>query len=362
MNVRVNPKPQLVRAFECLVWCAVAWFAPGAGCAYQRADFGFDRQLLQADALTDDGDYAAARALYLSIAPDSERQDLLSYIRYRLAYLTELEGDAAAALEQYEAIWTHPLGVYDERAAQAMYRSGRVRRELLGDESGALAMWSDLVRMYPNTTFALDGLTELVRHARSTGQIEAMRDWLRAVADELARSEVGDNVLYAWATLTDDDLGDCDLALEAYETIMTTYTRGGLWDDSLWRTSLCHRRQGRIDAEYALLLGFIDAREVSFVAADYDSEYYGDALDRMATIHEERQQWQQAIEMWERYLSIFPLTLRADDVTWHIMELSEETGDRERRCAGLERMRGEFFESRWLDDAEALVQRTGGCP
>jgi tetratricopeptide (TPR) repeat protein len=340
----------------------VAWFAPGAGCAYQRADFGFDRQLLQADALTDDGDYAAARALYLSIAPDSERQDLLSYIRYRLAYLTELEGDAAAALEQYEAIWTHPLGVYDERAAQAMYRSGRVRRELLGDESGALAMWSDLVRMYPNTTFALDGLTELVRHARSTGQIEAMRDWLRAVADELARSEVGDNVLYAWATLTDDDLGDCDLALEAYETIMTTYTRGGLWDDSLWRTSLCHRRQGRIDAEYALLLGFIDAREVSFVAADYDSEYYGDALDRMATIHEERQQWQQAIEMWERYLSIFPLTLRADDVTWHIMELSEETGDRERRCAGLERMRGEFFESRWLDDAEALVQRTGGCP
>lgn len=331
------------------------------GCAYQQRDWTFDRDLLAADALTDAGQYEQARQAYEGLAWRSERQDLLAYIRYRLAYLFELQGDASAALAAYERVWRDPVDVYDDRAAQALYRTGRVQRDMLGDEEAALASWAMLIRMYPNTNFAEDGLYELLRHARRTDAIVDLLPWLQAVSGELSRSEIGDNLYFEWARILDDDLDRCEEAMPMWEGIMTTYTRGGLWDDSIWRTGECHRQAGRIDAEYEVLLSFIDGREVSFVAADYDSEYYGDAIDRLATIHEEREQWVPAIEMWERYLRIFPLSLRADDLNWHIMELSARIGDSERVQRSVDRLRQDYPESRWLDDAEALCAQRGGC-
>jgi tetratricopeptide (TPR) repeat protein len=332
-----------------------------SGCAYQQRDWSFDRELLDADAMTDDGRYGEARTAYEGLAWRSERQDLLAYIRYRLAYLHELEGDAAAAIAAYEQVWRDPVDVYDDRAAQALYRTGRVQRDMLDDEQAALDTWAQLIRMFPNTNFAEDGLFELLRHARRTDAEAEFLPWLQSVSVELARSEIGDNLFFEWARILDDDLDRCEEAMPIWEGIMTTYTRGGLWDDSIWRTGECLRDAGRIDDEYEVLLSFVDGREVSFVAADYDSEYYGDAIDRMATIHEDREEWIAAIAMWERYLRIFPLSLRADDLNWRIMELSVNIGDTERIQRSVDRLREDYPESRWVDDAEELCAQQRGC-
>ena len=148
------------------------------------------------------------------------------------------------------------------------------------------------------------------------------------------------------------------IAPPLYRIVITRFHRSGLVDDSIWRTSLCLRRNDRIDDEYALLLDFIDGREVSWVMADYDSEYYGDTIRRLAEIHEQREQIAEAIEMWRRFQETFPLSLRVDDVQFHIMELQAQLGDTDGMFKSLRWLERNYPDSRFIARGRDLLQAT----
>jgi tetratricopeptide (TPR) repeat protein len=323
--------------------------------------WSYDRGLLRADAMADRGDMEGARAAYEALARQPQRDDQLRYVRYRLAYLLELEARWDEALRAYDGIWRTPADTYDDRSAQALYRMGMVFDRGLGQRDEALEAWDRLVRAFPNSNFAEDGLFRIRSHWLEARRPEVLLAWLSDRFEELRRSEIADNLLYTWARVMDDTMGRCDEAIPAYATLIGGFPRGTLVDDAIWYTAQCHGRRGRLDEEFQLLLDFIDGREISFVMADYDSPWYGAALRRMAEIRETQGRLAEAIEVWERFLRTFPLSLRADDTGYHLMELYAALGQPEAMRRWLDWLREEHPESRWLVRGEALCARTGGC-
>lgn len=313
------------------------------------------RDLLAADRLADQREYAAAAAAYRALAPAVDRDELLTYVRYRLALMLELEGRHDEALEAYAVIYRAPQSLYDHTAGQALFRTAEILRSAYGDEDEALRVYRSVVETFPNTFFADDALFELIDAARARGESQQLYAWLTQVYPALRGSEIADNLAYWTARLLQDDLGRPEEALEVYRVLLLEFHPSGLMDDSLWRSALCYRTLDRIDEEYWLLKAFVDAREVSWIMADYESEYYRPALYRMAEIHEDRDELSEAIAVYRRFQRMYPLSLRRDDVQFHVMELQMELGD----VAGMEEslawLRREYPDSRFVRRGEELL-------
>lgn len=337
----------------------LSWFAvTGAGCGVPYDDWAFHRALLDADRLADDRRNMEAAEAYWDLAFDARRDDLLRYIRFRIALMYEREGRFDEALALYALIYRQPASLYDDYAANALLRTGYILRDELGRTGEGLDVIAAVIRTFPDTMYADDALTDLLRYWRDRERPDLMLAFLGDVYPPLFETEIADNLVYWSARLLDEDYDDCDEAMPLYRIVITRFHRSGLVDDSIWRTALCLRRNDRIDEEYALLLDFIDGREVSWVMADYDSEYYGDTIRRLAEIHEQREQIAEAIEMWRRFQETFPLSLRVDDVQFHIMELQAQLGDTDGMFKSLRWLERNYPDSRFIARGRDLLQAT----
>lgn len=333
----------------------------GQGCAYPAHRWSYDRQLLAADRMADHGDYEGARAAYETLAWETVREDDLRYVRYRLAYLYELQGEFAQAIEAYSAIAADPGDGLDQYPSQALYRIGRIQHDEFGEIDTAFNTWDQAILTFPNSDFTEDSMTAIMRIWRRESNRDALLGWLAERASQLAPTEIGDNLLYWTARVLVEEFSDYETAFPLYVRVYTEYPRGGLWDDAMWRAAGCLGSMQQIDEEYALLESFIDRREISIMVADYDSGWYNDALYRMAEIHEQRGDTDGAIAVWTRFMETFPLSIEADDVAFHIMELEAP------RCGlavmndWMDYLNEEHPESRHIDDAAALVANCGGA-
>ena len=325
------------------------------GCGTTPERWDFYRALLDADVLADDGEYAEARTAYEALAPASDRDDLLLYIRFRIALMDELAGDFDAAITGYREIWESPYSLYDHTAGQSLFRTAELVRDEFGDEAGAVELFETLIETFPNTHSADDALFELIAYWRGRGESRRLVDYMTSRYVALQRTEVADNFVYWSARLLQDDLGDCEAALALYEIVIVNFHPSGLADDSVWRSGLCHRTRGDLDAEYRLLSAFVDAREVSWIMADYESEYYKPSLFRMAEIHEDRGELAESIRVLERFQRMYTLSLERDDTQYRIMELQLRLDD----IAGMEQslrwLEREYPESRFIARGEALI-------
>lgn len=340
-----------------------------------QSDWAFHRALLDADRLADDGEYAEAHDAYVALAADSPRDDLSRYVRFRLAYMMERQGLLDQALDAYRVIWERPQSVYDHEAARAMWRTALIHRDHRDDQA-AWQEWSiRVVDTFPNTIPADDALRELQRSWRSRGQPELFVTFAAARYPSLLNTDIADNLVYWSGRALQEDLGDPLAAIEMYRIIRYRFHRSGFWDDAIWRTALAYRQLhednpahrdelGRSyrDDEERTLWNFLEAREVSWVMADYESPHYMPSLFRLAELREEREQWAEAIEVYRRFQQMYPLSLRVDDVQFHIMELQAELGDLPGMRASLDWLRREYPLSRYIDDAEALIAATEAAP
>ena len=358
---RARSKQTMGRRLTGVVGCVLLASAFGQGCAYPSHRWGYDRQLLAADRMADHGDYEGARAAYESLAWETVREDDLRYVRYRLAYLYELQGEFAQAIEAYSAIAADPGAAVDQYPAQALYRVGRIQLDELGEIDSAFNTWDRAILTFPNSDFSEDSMTSILRIWRSEANRDALLGWLSERSSQLARTEIGDNLLYWTARVLVDEFADYETALPLFVRVYTDYSRGGLWDDAMWHAAGCLGSLQRIDDEYTLLESFIDRREVSLMVADYDSSWYNDALYRMAEIHEQRGDTDGAVAVWSRFMATFPLSIEADDVAFHIMELEAPRCGRATMNDWLAYLNEEHPESRHLDDATALVASCGGA-
>lgn len=339
---------------------AFAVAVAGSGCGRTQDGWAFERALLEVDRLADDERWDEARAGYLAIAPDATRDDLLRYIRYRVALMDHRRGAWDDALAGYAAVYRQPNSVHDEYAGRAMLRSAELVLEAWDDRD----TWHDLmvatIRTYPNTTSADDALFDLRRWYVGEGRAFEFTAILAELFVPLADTEIADNLVYWSARIVEEELGLLDEALPLYWTVAWNYHRSALVDDSIWRLCGVYRELGRIDDEYRVLLDFIDGREVSWVMADYESEYYGDTLYRLAEIHESRGELLEAVGMWRRYQRTYPLSLRNDDLWYHIVELHLERGARGDAEKAYLALRDEYPDSRWVQRARDLIDGRGG--
>jgi len=339
---------------------AIAWSILGAGCGRTQDGWAFERALLDADRIADDERWVEAREAYLAIAPDATRDDLLRYIRFRVALMDHRRGAWDEALAGYAAVYRHPHSIHDQYAGRALLRSGELVLEAWDDREA----WHDLmvatIRTYPNTTSADDALFDLRRWYVEQGRAFELTELLAELFVPLSDTEIGDNLAYWSARIVHEELGLLDEALPLYWTVAWNYHRSALVDDSIWRITEVYRELGRIDDEYRVLLDFIDGREVSWVMADYESEYYSDTLNRLAEIHEEREEWLEAIGMWRRYQRTYPLSLRNDDIWYHIIELHMTRGSNADAEKAWLAMRDEYPDSRWVPRARDLIDGRGG--
>ena len=325
------------------------------GCGTTPERWDFYRALLDADALADDREYLEARAAYLALAAESDRDDLLLYIRYRVALMDEMAGDYEEAVAGYREIWETPYSLYDHTAGQALFRTAEIVRDAFGDEATAVELFETLIETFPNTYSADDALFELIAYWRSRGESHRLVDYMTSHYVALQWSEVADNFVYWSARLLQDDIGDCGAALALYEIVIVNFHPSGFADDSVWRSGLCHRSLGQVDDEYRLLSAFVDAREVSWIMADYESEYYKPSLFRMAEIHEDRGELVDAIRVLERFQRMYPLSLDRDDTQYRIMELQLELGDVDAMERSLRWLEREYPDSRYIARGEALI-------
>lgn len=341
---------------------AVLLAAAVTGCGISRSRWDLHRELLDADRLADDGQYDAAIDAYEALAPRVDRDDLLAYVRFRIAYMAELDGRHDEALEAYADIYRSPQGLYDHTAGQALFRTAVILRDVHGAEADAVEVFQAVVTTFPNTFYADDALYELIDTWRGRGESRRLYGFLTSSYVALQRTEIADNLAYWTARVLQDDLGDPEAALEVYRILILNFHPSGLVDDSVWRSALCYRTLGRIDDEYRLLDDFVDVREVSWIMADYESEYYKPAMFRMAEIHEERDELPEAIEVYHRFQRMYPLSLRRDDVQFHVMELQQQLGDIEGMRESLDWLRREYPRSRFVRAGEELLAATEAAP
>lgn len=326
------------------------------GCGVTYSQWSFQRQLLAVDAQADRGEYMEAREGYIALAEKAESQVDLQYLQFRAAYMLEQQKDAEGALQAYASIYTRPTHLYDDYAGRALYRAGRVYQDILGDPATARDVWRTLVLGMPDSMFADDALVELRRHAEKTSTQSEFIEWMADVYPQVQDREIADNFVYLTGVLLQDDLDRCDEAIVMYSTLKSHFQRSSFVDDGVWRTSLCHRKRGRIDEEYAVLRESVEGREISVLVGDYNYSHYNPAMRRMAEIHEERGEIEAAIRAWRNFQKVFIFSLDSDDVQYRIIELNDQLG----RVSEMRRLANEMErnwpESRYLPRAWALVE------
>lgn len=338
------------------------------GCGVPQSRWSFHRALLDADRLADDGHYTEAREAYAVLASEAERDDLARYVRFRLARMLEAEGRTAEALAAYQAMFTRPQSLFDHEAAKAMWRTALIHRDVFGDVYAWEAWSVRVVETFPNTIPADDALLALLRHWRASGTPATFVAFAAERYEALANTEIADNLVYWSGRVLQEDIGDTEGALALYAVIRFRFHRSGFWDDAVWRSILAYQSLHAADPSYRdeigrswqdielrALANFIEAREVSWVMADYESAHYIPTLYRMAEIHEERGELAAAIATYRRFQTMYPLSLRVDDVQFQIMELQAELGDLDGMQASLVWLQETYPESKYIDDAQALI-------
>ncbi len=345
------------RASAALVVLLAMALLTGA-CGVPRSAWEFERELLAADRLADYGHHEDAYQAYEALAWRSHREDLLRYIQFRLGLMRERQGRYDEALTQYRSLWAAPMSLYDEEAGRALLRSALIARDALGMPAEGDRLLEGLILTLPNTAAADDAFVELIDVWRESGTSRRIVAFTSEHYPSLANTEIADNFVYWTGRVLQDDLGEPAAALELYWTVISRFHRSALVDDAVWRSASALRSLDRIDEEYGLLMAFIDAREVSWIMADYDSVYYVPALFRLAEIHEERGELVEAIAVWRRYQTTFFLSLRVDDVQYHVMELQRRLGDIRGMRASLQWLRDEHPRSRYVRQGEELLAAT----
>jgi|GEM_PF-5863180 len=337
--------------------CSLLVVSAAAACGTPYSAWSYHEGRRAADRLADDERYDDAIAAYTELSKKAETQQDLQYLQYRTALMLERKGDADAALRAYEQIYSRPIYPYDQVGARAMYRAGRVYRDLLNDDDTAFEVWKATIRAYPDTFHAEDALSEIRNRMNDEGRQAEYIDLVTTLFLELQYTELADNLAYEAAKMLDDHFDRCEEAIELYDLLQTNFPRSGLVDDAIWRTGLCYRHHGDIDAEAKLLEKFVGGRELSIIIGDYDYAWYNPAFKRLAEIEEERGNLLAAIKAYRRFQETFPLSLDNDDMSYKIIQLYDELGNVKQMRRYLDEMKKFWPESRYIPRAEEMVRR-----
>lgn len=339
-----------------LLWTLIAFGTlASAACGQPHTQWESERSLLEADRLADRQEFAAALVEYRRLQGALTRDDLVRYAAFREALMFERMERWTEALEGYALLWTRPVSLHDERAAQALLRSAAIL-DRIGEPERGLEMREAVALRFPNTAFGSDAFRLLRQHWIDSGVPHTQLDWTVRHWPLLRQTELSDTVIYLAAVTIEEVMDDCATAITIYHQIPRTWTRSGLVDDAIWREAGCWRALGDIDNEERILNDFLDGREISLFMGNYDSRFYNPALLRLAEIRAEHGDIDGEIAALRRFIRVFPLSLSVPEVRFRIVELHARNGDPAAMAREARRIVAEHPDSRWGPRAMRLVE------
>jgi len=309
----------------------------------------------RADAGDVDGAIAAYRAAQdkcHALRPARRAQAACAEALLGEAEVLEHAGRTEPAIRTYLAIPARAAGD-PATAATAVYRAG----ELLLRDHQVTPAWTALWRVvtdYPDEPIAADALRALVTDGRRR-DARALADELGKLLTPLAETQIGDNLLWSLADLTEHDLGNPEAARAIYDRIPVDYPASGLRDDARWHAArisrLLHDPAGAAQRLRALLA----TREVAIGAGSYFSIWLDDAqLELGKILRDDLHDLPGAAAAFRRLPSDYPASILRDDALYELAVTLEQMQDHAGACVAVARLGKQFADSKYLARGQEL--------
>nr|WP_240808041.1 tetratricopeptide repeat protein [Polyangium spumosum] len=225
-------------------------------------------------------------------------------------------------------------------------------------------MLFDATAKHTKHGLARRAVKRLVEHEHERGGDEAVLAWAKGPARALRNTDLEENVDYEVAHAL-DRLGRHAEARDAFISIARAhpYPFGTLTDDALWHASLMEEKLGRHEAAITHLRALLAARESAHLTGSYERPRYSPAQMRIAELYRDKLHDHAAARRELRKLSTdHPTSTLRDDALWAEARLARDDGDEDEACDLAERLRKDFFDSRYARCAHLVCDEIRPAP
>lgn len=299
--------------------------------------------------------YRAAQGKCGALQPARRAQAACAEALLGEAEVLEHAGRTEPAIRTYLAIPARAAGD-PATAATAVYRAG----ELLLRDHQVTPAWTALWRVvtdYPDEPIAADALRAVVTDGRRR-DARALADELGKLLTPLAETQIGDNLLWSLADLTEHELGNALAARAIYDRIPVDYPASGLRDDARWHAARISRLLHDPAGAAARLRALLATREVAFGAGSYFSIWLDDAqLELGKILRDDLHDLAGAAAAFRRLPDDYPASILRDDALYELAVTLERMHDHAGACGALARLARQFADSKYLARGREL-----GCP
>jgi tetratricopeptide (TPR) repeat protein len=316
-------------------------------------------ELVQAEKAADRGDVEEALRAYREaqtgckrLEPERRSRQACGEALLGEADVLEHAGRTEEAIKTYLAI---PAKTVDDdtTAATATYRAGSLLLAAKRDVEAWTALWK-VVTDYPDEALAGDALEKLVDDGRSR-DARALADQLGKLLTPLAETQVGDNLVWALATLNEKELANQQAARALYDRIPVDYPNSGLRDDARWHAARLSRALADPKGAAQRLRGLLATREVALGPGSYFSIWLDDAqLELGKVLRDDLHDLRGAVMAFRKLPKDYPASILRDDALYELASTYATAGLREGACRAIADLRKQFPDSKYITEASAL--------
>jgi len=323
-------------------------------------------ELVQAEHATDRGDTEGALAAYREaqtgckrLRPERRSRQACSEALLGEGEVLERAGHKPEAIKTYLAI---PARVPDDdvTGSTALYRAGTLLLEDKQDVEAWTALWK-VVTDFPDEPVAADALGKLVDDGRRR-DARALADQIGKLLTALAETQIGDNLVWALADLTEHELANREAARALYDRIPADFPKSGLRDDARWHAARLSRELGDPKGAAQRLRALLATREVALGAGSYFSIWLDNAqLELGKVLRDDLKDLPGAIAAFRKLPKDYPASILRDDALYELAVTNARAGNAKDACRAVADLRKQSPDSKYITDAAALAAQLK-CP
>ncbi|HKA90869.1 MAG TPA: tetratricopeptide repeat protein [Haliangiales bacterium] len=272
------------------------------------------------------------------------------------ASLVEDSGDAARAARLWQAM---PERLpWDKQTSAAGLKNAAMLYLGLGEDARAYDLLWRTIATYPDEAAADDALRIVVADGRRRNPRQLL-EALDRLYRGLARTGLGDNLLWEEAIVLHEDLHDEPRALATLDRLVAIYPQSPTLDEALWLAGQIARGLGDAAGALRRLRLLLATREPPNRIGSYISPYLPKSQMTIGLIlRDDLRRPADAIPELRRVISNFPESIYLDDSLYEIAVAYDRLGDRAGVCRTLGELATQYPESKYeLERAPELAAR-----
>jgi TolA-binding protein len=313
-----------------------------AGCVAPRPTEAYVNAYDQAARLERDNHPDQAAEAYGQAAEAASRSRTRVQALFRQARQLERAGQRDEAEQLYlQIVENYGDG---EMASRSLYYAGRMAFEN-GQFDHGLQRMRQVIENYPHKAAATQALRRAVQQLTRHQNADQTLRFLADLEPRVRGTDVGDNVLFHWACLEQED-NRWQAALSRLERLVELYPYpSGLYDDALWRAANIALEQRQPQRALGYLEQLVQWVEPAIGIGSNVTNWSDDSQLLIGKIYlEQLESPARAAAAFEK-LATFPDSILADDGLWWAAKAYERLHDRPQSCRTLLRLLNEFPDS-----------------